>query len=267
MKIILKDIRQAEFAVDLEENDKIIILKQKAAEHYNSELSAIKLIYGGIILVDDKTPADYKLKDNTKVVVYYKPIAAEKPVSPVVPVAPVTPATQVSPSVPSVPPVPSTGNLFEMAEEEAQAEEEEVEDNKHKILAESYMALAETMEQHRTTVIDLLKTNPRMVTLMQEHPEETAEMLNRPNITTEILMEGALVIAQSVIRGSIGGLFGGNANNNNSAVGQLTAEENSDITELCNMLGAARDTVIQCYLLANKNKEEAANMILSMTDN
>ena len=66
MKIIIKDVNQNRFYINVE-SDKITVinLKNKIIEELKLELNKIKLIFNGIILLDEKTLEFYQIKDGS----------------------------------------------------------------------------------------------------------------------------------------------------------------------------------------------------------
>ena len=65
MKIIIKNLKQVQYPININ-NDKITVkeLKEEFSKVHNQfEASSLKFLYHGLILNDEKTLSDYKLKD------------------------------------------------------------------------------------------------------------------------------------------------------------------------------------------------------------
>ncbi len=68
MKLNLKDLKQSKFQVDVEGTDSVGEVKRKIEELRGDAAASQKLIYSGKILADDKTVADYQIKEKDFVV-------------------------------------------------------------------------------------------------------------------------------------------------------------------------------------------------------
>ena len=69
MKLIIKTKNDVNYNLEIGEDiDNIKKLKIKISKHFGIELTKMKLIYNGIQLEDDKTLFDYKIIDNSKII-------------------------------------------------------------------------------------------------------------------------------------------------------------------------------------------------------
>ena len=70
MEIIIKDIKNKEYKIEIESEEVVIKeLKNKIKNEFGIELNKIKLLYSGKILNDEKKLKDYNIKENSKLII------------------------------------------------------------------------------------------------------------------------------------------------------------------------------------------------------
>ncbi|KJE98212.1 UV excision repair protein Rad23 [Capsaspora owczarzaki ATCC 30864] len=123
MRITVKTLQQTQFAIDVAETDSVVDFKTKieAAQGAGYPVAGQKLIHSGHVLADDKSIADYNMKENDFVVVMVTkpkaapaaapapaPVAAAPAPAPVAAPAPAPVAAPAPAPAPVAAPAPAT---------------------------------------------------------------------------------------------------------------------------------------------------------------
>lgn len=68
MQIIFKDFKKQKVPIDVDATDGVVAIKDKLAAEITCDAAQLKLVYLGKVLADDKTLADYKMKEGDAVI-------------------------------------------------------------------------------------------------------------------------------------------------------------------------------------------------------
>lgn len=68
MQIIFKDFKKQKVPIEVEATDGVVATKEKLAAEILCDAAQLKLVYLGKVLADDKTLADYKMKDGDAII-------------------------------------------------------------------------------------------------------------------------------------------------------------------------------------------------------
>ncbi|KAL9052261.1 MAG: hypothetical protein Q9162_005518 [Coniocarpon cinnabarinum] len=101
----IADIKKNAFTLDAEPSALISDVRKQVAEHESTDVSQIRLIYSGKVLVDDKTVESYGIKDTDHII---SMVSKPKP-QPAPPAAPATPAQPSTAQTPAAP-APASGS-------------------------------------------------------------------------------------------------------------------------------------------------------------
>ena len=80
MKLLLKNLKQQEFKIEIESDQKTVKdLKLEIEKVYNFDSSCIKLLHSGVVLEDGKTLEEYKIKEGNVIIMMLAKIKAAPP--------------------------------------------------------------------------------------------------------------------------------------------------------------------------------------------
>ena len=80
MKLLLKNLRQQEFKIEIESDQKTVKdLKLEIEKVYNFDSTCIKLLHSGVVLEDSKTLEEYKIKEGNVIIMMLAKAKAAPP--------------------------------------------------------------------------------------------------------------------------------------------------------------------------------------------
>ena len=80
MKLLLKNLRQQEFKIEIESDQKTVKdLKLEIEKVYNFDSTCIKLLHSGVVLEDAKTLEEYKIKEGNVIIMMLAKAKAAPP--------------------------------------------------------------------------------------------------------------------------------------------------------------------------------------------
>ncbi|QKF93689.1 ubiquitin protein [Fadolivirus algeromassiliense] len=252
MKLVLQTLDKKTFDVEVDDNATLGDLKKKVEELKNHPIAQIKLIFSGAVLNEnDKKLTDYKLVNDSRVIVLLSPKPATSQAQPApqaasnVQPAPSTnsvttqtPAQNQFGNVPSQPPV----NLFDMAANAA---------NNAQAGAGGAQGLQQTLTQMLASnpqiLMQMLMSNPQIAQFAGQNPQAFLQMVSNPDFLNNIVEVGDQYEEASEFEGMYD---------------NLTDDQKKDVDEMINM-GFDFNDIIQYYCLNDHNKEATINILLN----
>ncbi len=107
------------------------------------------------------------------------------------------------------------------------------------------------MQQNPELFLQVLLSNPQIQQFAAQDPEAFQQMINDPNFLQQVMGVGAMM------DGAEG------EEDNDHAVIQFTKAEKEELDDLVAMSSLSINEVVQYYLVCDRNKELAANMIMN----
>ena len=299
MKIILKNLKQVQYIIEIEsEKNTVKDLKNEIEKVHGFDSNAIKLLHSGRVLEDAKTLEDYQIKNEHVIIMMNtKPKPKPEPVQPSEPPKVEAPKKEEPPKKEDEPPKPNytdqINSLVEMGYEKDKVEKALNASNGNISLAIEFLSSGNIPEpsalnageqptQHSQSTSNLpleLKRNASLIKILcKDQPEKIFNLLNNIKIKSPSLMnkikeheeefKNLLVspITQEdidtvkSIEEELRGIPGEGRRPGQVEI-RLTPEEAEAVKRLKDLGDFSQSDVLQAYFACDKNEELAANYL------
>jgi hypothetical protein len=243
MKVNYKTIKNEKYSVTIPDDSEVQTLRQAIATDRSAKPELIRIIFLGKALSDGKPLSEYKIVDDSTVIIIIntKPISVkEAPLVPNVPPA----SAPIDPSGPPQPIIPPLGNLFGEAPQSTMLPLGNLFGPPSNTPAdgdsEDLGSLLNGLGSNQLLTMMLLGSmmnDPETRPLIEANPGLALQMLSNPEFLNQII---------------------GSAQEPTP----LTEEEQAEVQELVEM-GIPQKEAEECYHMANKNKMLAANIFFN----
>ena len=290
MKIIIKNLKQVEYQVEIESNKKTIKdLKNEIEKAYKFDSNLMKLLHNGVILEDSKTIESYNIKDeNVFIMMNSKPKKKPNPPPSNTSLPAQNELKQEKPKEENNPNSQKINSLVEMGYEKDKVEKALIASGGNIDKAIEYLSsgnIPERAQQTQTNVNNLgnnsnnsnldddLKKNASILKILcHKDPNKIFSLMDNiknksPNLLNKIKQheeEFKNLLVSPITREDIN-VF--NTFQQRLARGarrpqiKLTREESEAIKRLENLGNFSHTEVIQAYIACDKNEELAANFL------
>jgi len=290
MKIIIKNLKQVEYQVEIESNQKTIKdLKNEIEKAYNFDSNLMKLLHNGVILEDSKTIESYNIKDeNVVIMMNSKPRQKPNPPPSNASIPAQNNPKQEKQKEENNPNSQKINSLVEMGYEKDKVEKALIASGGNIDKAIEYLSsgnIPERAQQTQTNVNNLsnnsnnsnldddLKKNASILKILcHKDPNKIFSLMDNiknksPNLLNKIKQheeEFKNLLVSPITREDIN-VF--KAFQQRLARGsrrpqiKLTREESEAIKRLENLGNFSHTEVIQAYIACDKNEELAANFL------
>lgn len=241
MKIIIKTLKQVQYNIEMESEQKIIKdLKNEIQKVYGFDSNLIKLLHNGEILEDSKTLQSYNIKDGNVIIMINIKIKEKANVS--------NPSSQISPS--------------NKKNEEVKPKEQKISQNQQNQNLGSY--------NNSNLNPELVKNASIIKILCHNNPNKIFSILNNlklksPNLLNKIMQheqEFKNLLISPINQQDITAFrnFQQRRRESNKKI-KLTKEESEAVKRLKELGNFSHAEVIQAFIACDKNEEMTANFL------